>query len=175
EAEFRTMLSTIVGINREKAFLNRFTLSANAAFIESNVKLAFVPGAIDSSSRVATSRPMQGQSPYLLNASIGYTDEKTGLTSTLSGNMVGDRLSVAGTKGESSDLYEKGRTVVDFQLAKTFLKSKLEIKFNIRDLLSQNVGVYFDNDQSKSFSATDIYFGTYKAPTVFSFSASYKF
>ncbi|MBC7936594.1 MAG: TonB-dependent receptor [Rhizobacter sp.] len=174
EAEFRTLISTLFGIKAEDAFLSKFTLAANAAYMKSNVKLPFVAGA-GTVSRVAADRPMQGQSPYLVNGSVGFNDEKTGISSTLSVNRVGDRLAVAGVKNESFDIYERARTVVDFQLAKLFLKNKLEFRFTARDILAQNISVYFDNDQSKSFTGTDIYFSSYKAPKVFTFSATYKF
>lgn len=175
EAEIRTLVSSIFGVSNERSVLTKFTLSANAAYIKSAVNLPFIDGT-GTVSRLATDRPLQGQSPYLINASVSFNDEKTGISSTLSANKVGDRLAVGGVKNESFDIYEKARTVVDFQVAKFFLLNKLEIKFNARDILAQNISTYYDNDSSKSFnSETDIYFGTYLAPKVFSLSATYKF
>lgn len=172
EAEFRTLISTLVGIKKEDAFLSKLTLSANAAFMKSNVKLGKV-GFFDLSQQV-TDRALQGQSPYLINGSLGYNDEKMGLSSTVSVNRVGDRIYIAGIKDQSADIYEKARTVVDFQLTKLFLKSKLEIKFTARDILAQNINFYSDFDLSKSYSDRDRFFSSYKAPKVFTFSASIK-
>ncbi len=172
EAEFRTLISTLFGIKKEESFLNKLTLSANAAIMKSNVKLGRV-GFFDLSQQV-TDRALQGQSPYLINGSLGYNDDKTGLSSTVSVNRVGDRIYIAGIKDQSADIYEKARTVVDFQLTKSFLQSKVEIKFTARDLLAQNISFYSDFDLSKTFTDRDRFFSSYKAPKVFTFSATLK-
>lgn len=173
EAEFRTLLSTIVGIKREDALLSKFTLSANAAVMKSNIRLdklfSIEPD------RLITDRSLQGQSPYLINSSLAFNDDKSGFSATVSVNRVGDRIYIAGIKNESADIYEKARTVVDMQVAKFFLKNKLEIKFTARDLLAQDINFYNDFDESKKFDNNDKYFSTFKAPVVISFSATYKF
>lgn len=173
EAEFRTLISTLIGMKREGSFLSKFTLSANAALVKSKVKLGRV-GFFDLSQQV-TDRALQGQSPYLINGSLGFNDEKLGISATVSVNRVGDRIYIAGIKDQSADIYEKARTVVDFQVSKLILKNKLELKLTGRDILAQNISFYSDYDLSKSYTARDKYFSSYKAPKVFSFSASYKF
>ncbi len=172
EVEFRTLVSTILGIKKEGAFLSKFTLAGNAAYIKSNVKLGPLFGF--SPEQLVTDRALQGQSPYLINGSIGFNDEKTGLSSTLSVNRIGDRILFGGTFRDA-DIYEKARTIIDFQLSKSFLSSKLEVKLTARDMLAQNISFYFDFDKSKSFNENDRYFSTNVAPRVFSFSAIYKF
>jgi outer membrane receptor protein involved in Fe transport len=171
EAEFRTLISTLFGIKNEDALLSKFTLAANAAYIKSIVKL---PDGFFSDSKFNKERALQGQSPYLINGSLTFNDDKTGFSSTLSVNRVGDRIFLAGTERDP-DIYEKARTVVDFQLAKFFLKNKLEVKFNARDILAQNISFYFDADQTKSFTGRDKYLSSYTAPKVFNISATYKF
>ncbi len=172
EAEFRTLISTLLGIKRENSFFSKFTLSANAAYIKSSVKLGGF-GFYDPSLLV-TDRALQGQSPYIINGSIGFNDEKSGFSSTVSLNRSGDRIFIAGTIFDA-DIYEKGRTVLDFQLAKYLLRNKLELKFTAKDLLAQNIQFYFDMDKSKSYSDKDRYFSSYNAPKNFSFSITYKF
>ncbi len=174
EAEFRTLLSTLGGIKKEDGFLSKMTLSANAAYIKSNVKLPFLSGT-GAVSQLDPERPMQGQSPYLVNGSLAYNDEKSGISSTFSVNRVGDRLTVAGVKNAVFDLYEKARTVADFHLSKTLMQNALELKFTARDILAQSFSIYNDNDKSKSYTAGDVYFSSYKAPKVFTFSATLKF
>jgi hypothetical protein len=124
--------------------------------------------------KFSTDRPLQGQSPYLINGSLGFNDEKSGFSSTVSVNRVGDRLSVAGNY-QVFELYEKARTVVDFQLAKYFLKNTLEVKFNARDILAQDLRFYTDIDKSRSFSDADQNFSLARMPKVFSFNITYKF
>jgi hypothetical protein len=117
---------------------------------------------------------LQGQSPYLINGSLGYNNEKLGLSTTVTVNRVGDRLSVAGNY-LVPELYEKARTVLDFQLVKTLMKNKLELKFNAKDILAQELQFYVDVDASRSFTETDQNFSSNVMPKVFSFSATYKF
>ncbi len=171
EAEFRVLLSTIFGIKNENSFLSKFTLTGNGAYIKSNVKLESLFGF--SADKLVTDRALQGQSPYIINGSFGYNDEKTGLSSTLSLNRVGDRILIAGTY-QTADIYEKARTVIDFQLTKTFLKKTLELKFTARDILAQQIYFYYDFDRTKSYTSKDRYFSSNRAPRVFSFSATFK-
>lgn len=172
EAEFRTLIATLLGIKNEHSLFSKFTFSANAAYVKSKVVLG--PLFSIAADQLVTDRALQGQSPYVVNGSMGFNDDKIGLSSTLSVNRVGDRILIAGTYN-TADIYEKARTVVDFQVAKTFLKEKLEFKFNIRDLLAQKTDFYFDFDRNKSFSKSDRFFSSNFAPRVISFSAAYKF
>lgn len=173
EAEFRTLLSTMVGMKREGTLLSKFTLSANAALMKSNIRLDRL-FSIDPE-RLITDRSLQGQSPYLINSSLSFNDDVSGFSATVSVNRVGDRIYIAGIKGESADIYEKARTVIDLQAAKFFLKNKLEIKLTARDILARDINFYYDFDQTKSFTKSDKYFSLFKAPVVISFSATYKF
>jgi TonB-dependent receptor len=173
EAEFRVLLSTLTGTKNENSFFNKLTLSANAAYLKSNVSLkdslfGYSPA------QLFSDRALQGQSPYIFNASIGYNDDKSGFSSTLSVNRVGDRILIAGTYN-TPNIYEKARTVMDFQLAKFFLNKAIEVKFTAKDILAQNLSFYFDMDKTKSFGEKDRYFSSYKAPKVFNVSASLKF
>jgi outer membrane receptor protein involved in Fe transport len=173
ELEFRVLLSSVVGIKKENSFLSKFTLSVNAAYMLSNVRTdsfgAFPP------SQLIKNRPLQGQSPYIINGSLSYNSEKLGLSSTLSANRVGDRLAIAGNS-TVPNIFEQARTVIDFQLAKTFLKNTVELKLNIKDLLAQNISFYNDYDREKKLYSKekDIYVQSYKAPTVISLSATIK-
>lgn len=171
EAEFRFLLGTIFGANGTNDVLNRLSLSGNAALIKSSVQgkegTRNFQGEND--------RALQGQSPYLINGSLGYTDDKNGLSSTVSVNRIGDRLVIAGS-GFSANIYERARTVVDFQLAKSFIKNKVELKFNARDILAQNIFTYNDFEKSGSFKngTNDRVFASNNAPTTLTFTATFK-
>ncbi len=172
EAEFRILLSSLLGIKKENSFTGRFTLSANASYLKSSVKLADSLFGY-SAAQLFKDRALLGQSPYILNGSIGYNDEKNGFSATISANRVGDRIYVAGTFN-TADIYEKARTILDFQCAKTFLKDAIELKFTAKDILSQNISFYFDYDRSKSFTDKDRYFSKTITPKTFTLTATLK-
>ena len=171
ETEFRFLLSTLFGSTSDNSLLNKFTISGNGAYLKSAVPQKLSGVSIDT---IAITRPLQGQSPYIANMALGYNDDKTGLSSTLSFNRVGDRLAIAGNI-DRPDFYEKARTVIDLQIAKSFLNNKVELKFNARDLLAQPILVYLDFDKNRKLSEQDRTFSTNIAPRVLSFSASFKF
>lgn len=169
EAEFRTLLSTLFA-SKTNGVLSKLTLAANASYIKSTVR---VPDEFFENPANYRERALQGQSPYVLNSSLTYEDEKLGLSSTISLNRVGDRIFIVGTE-IAPNIYEKARTVVDLQIAKLFLKNKLEIKFNVRDMLAQPLHFYFDADQNKKFSSWDKYFSSTVMPSVYTLTATYK-
>ncbi len=168
EAEFRVLLSTLFSRDNENGLWSKFTIAGNGAYIKSKVPLGLDPNGKE------YSRPLQGQSPYIINTSLAYSNEKTGFTSTVSLNRIGEKLVFAGSVN-NADVYDRERTVIDFQLAKSFNDNKIEFKFNIRDLLAQNISNYFDYDKSKSFTEKDKTFNSYKSPRVISFTGTFKF
>lgn len=177
EFEFRSLVSTLFGVTREKSILNKFTLSANASFTESKVQIldtiSFIPP-----NEFRNNDPLQGQSPFVVNGSLNFTDNKLGISTTVSANKFGDRILIKGVALPQPlpNLLEKGRTVIDFQFAKLFLKNQLEVKLNIRDLLAQDIFLYRDfNEKSSTLTNTDQIFSVYKAPTTVSIGVSYKF
>ncbi len=172
EMEFRTLLSTLFGVVNNKSLWDKLTLAANGALMFSEVKLGRV-GGFDASAFVSD-RALQGQSPYLINSSLSYNDDKLGLSSTFTLNRVGDRINIAGGL-DFADIYEKARTVLDFQIAKTLFTNKMEIKLNVRDLLAQDLQFYYDYDLSKDLSSRDRAFSIAAMPSTISLSLTYKF
>lgn len=104
-------------------------------------------------------RPMQGQSPYVVNFGLQYDVEKLGLNTTLLYNQVGDRIFYVGgaTGGPSSvpPVFEHTRPLLDFQIAKKILKNKGELKLNIADIINQKADYYYDNNNNKYDKGTD--------------------
>jgi TonB-dependent receptor len=115
--------------------LKNFTLQANGAIIKSAVTDATFQ--ID--------RPLQGQSPYLINASLLYDVEKYGLNMTLLFNRIGHRIFLVGDAQAASgfpDIYEAPRSLLDFQTTKKILKTKGEVRLSISDILNQRQYFY---------------------------------
>ena len=119
--------------------LKNFTFQANAAYIHSKVK----------STSYQLDRPLQGQSPYLLNIGLLYDLEKAGLNLTFLYNQIGRRIYVIGTSaiavGGAPDVYESPRPLLDFQLAKKILKKKGEIRVNVADVINRTQ-YFYQND-----------------------------
>jgi len=133
ELEYRFKLSTLFRTDSSK-FLSNTTLFSNFAYIKSKVDVSKIP--------FADPRPLQGQSPYIINAGLQYVDNDKGWGASISYNVIGRRIVLVGSTNEPN-FWETPRHVIDFQVAKTF-KEKFEIKFNIRDMLAQNQIWYQD-------------------------------
>lgn len=116
-----------------------FSWSFNGAIIKSRVNF--------NGSANMENRPMQGQSPYLVNTGIFYKNDKQQLDIALLYNRIGKRIiGVGRSEGTTSgnetlrvpDSYEMPRDVLDLSISKKF-GTHWEIKANIRDLLAQKV------------------------------------
>lgn len=117
-----------------------FSWSFNGALIKSKVN--FEKGAKEEN------RPMQGQSPYLINTGLFYKNEKHQLNISLLYNRIGKRIiGVGRSEGTTSgndvnsrvpDSYEMPRDVIDLTASKKVGKH-WEFKVNVRDLLAQKV------------------------------------
>ncbi|RYZ21498.1 MAG: TonB-dependent receptor, partial [Chitinophagaceae bacterium] len=126
--------------------LRNFTLSANMSYIYNRVQGENVD------------RPMQGQSPYLLNFGLQYDLEKYGLTGSLLFNRIGRRILFVGNLNQSTgvgvpEIWENPRSLVDFQLGKKVIHGKGELRLNVTDLLNQPAIFYHDLDDNKKFNS----------------------
>ena len=168
EFEFRAILSSLIQLDSLK-FLDNLTIFANVAVIQSNVIVNNENKAIDQDRR------LQGQSPYVLNAGIQYQNFEKEFSVSLNCNSVGDRISIVGNVNEP-DLWEKGRTVFDLQLAKSFKKGKWEVRLNAKDILVQDLVFYNDLNKNKKFDQdADLIIFNRNFGREFSISAAYKF
>jgi hypothetical protein len=87
-------------------------------------------------------RPIQGLSPYIINAGINYQSKSWGFN--IGYNRFGRRIVNGGTNPLLVQ-YENPRDVVDLQLSTRILKQKAEIKLNVADLLNQYIVIYSNN------------------------------
>jgi outer membrane receptor protein involved in Fe transport len=119
----------------------KLNVVVNGALIKSEISFA--------NQLTEKTRPMAGQSPYILNAGIFYTDEtKSRLMVNLLYNVIGKRIQIVGIPQQNSwedipDVYEMPRQLVDFVVSKKIGKFA-ELKFSVKDLLNQRV-VYKQN------------------------------
>lgn len=137
EFDFRVSVASMT--NSKRKFLENISLIGNVSFIHSRVD---VSGLIGSGS---ADRPMQGQSPFLLNGGIQFNDPEKQIGFSVMVNRVGRRIAAIGN-AEYPEFWENPRTVLDLQLSKVFFKH-LEVRLNVRDLLAQNLVYYQDLDK----------------------------
>ena len=127
------------------SFLKDVYVSGNATFLSGDVtynleRLQNAASGIDREVKTQDrSRPLQGLSPYTVNAGLTYQGKILGAALNYGRN--GRKLLFAGDY-EKYDQYEASRDVLDLQISARFLKEKLEVKFNASDLLNQDVIVY---------------------------------
>jgi len=130
ELEFRLLLSTLT--KSENKIFDNLTLYSNLSLIKSMVNMDEIIGS-------GGNRPLQGQSPYIVNSGLFYSTEN--LNFTLSYNVIGPRIYIVGNTQEPS-VWENGRNVIDFQVSKTI--KNFEIKLNVKDVISQKL-LYFQD------------------------------
>ncbi len=146
-------------VNAEKSFVSgieiegkknlpfKFDFRANVTIVKSQSSLVrkqvvvggnglkeFVP--IDT-----LTRNMYGQAPYVINAIFGYNADSIGLFVTLSYNVQGKRLVIAGTETLDStppDIFELKRDLLDFKISKK-LGKHFSVSITVRDLLNSPV------------------------------------
>jgi outer membrane receptor protein involved in Fe transport len=145
ELEYRIKLDAFAkGASKENTFLSNTTLYTNLALINSKVDVSQIIGSS------SASRPLQGQSPFIVNAGLQYTEPKSNFTFSASYNVVGRRIYIVGNVQEP-DVWENQRNVIDLQVSKSFLDKKLEVKLNVRDLLAQDLIFYQDINLNKKY------------------------
>jgi len=162
EVEFRKKLDFLPA-------LKHFTFQGNAAWIYSRIK--------DSTLKI--DRPLQGQSPYLINIGLLYDLESRGLTATLLFNQVGHRIYLVGdisSGAGSPDIYEAPRPLLDFQLSKKLLRNKAELRLTVSDIMNRKQYFYQNAGSGTDFNKnTDAYRFTRKFGTGFGLTFNYAF
>lgn len=78
-------------------------------------------------------RPLQGQSPYVINATLGYENSDWNTGVTLLYNVFGKRLAVVGTNN-IPDTYEQPRNTVDLTITQK-LPMGLQLRLSGKNLL----------------------------------------
>ncbi|WP_298154159.1 TonB-dependent receptor [Flavobacterium sp.] len=140
ELEFRTLLGSLM--HSENSILNNLTAFSNLAIIKSKVDVSNLAAVSDTEKE----RPMQGQSPYVFNAGLQYITTDKDWSVSLNVNRVGNRIAIVGNTEVEPTLWEKSRTFLDFQISKSFLNNKLELKLNGQNILAQDLVFYHNRD-----------------------------
>ena len=128
---------------------NNISVFGNLTLIKST--LSFEEG-----SQAKQNRPLQGQSPYVVNAGVQYENTENGWFGSAVLNRVGRRIAYVGVDPQfgatRQDIFEAPRTVVDFQIGKNI--KNMNLKLTVGDILHNNLVFYQDVNQDGKFSAS---------------------
>jgi TonB-dependent receptor len=169
EFEFRKSLGFLLNS------LENLKFNINASYIESDLTMfedeynRRVNAARDGES-IEKSRELQGQSPYLINAGLNYSDSEIGLQTGLFFNVQGETLEVVGT-GIVPDVY----TVPFNSLNFTFNKKLGEEKKSTFDIKVSNILNSKRKSVYQSYKASDKTFTQFNPGTEFSVGYNYNF
>lgn len=120
-----------VALRRLNRSLRRWTFANNITLIDSKVELA-------RESKIYNSeRPLQGQSPWVINTQLQYERVANGLVLSLVYNVVGPRITEVGTFG-LPDVYEQPFHQVDF-ITQWKINKTAQFGFIAKNLLDPEV------------------------------------
>jgi outer membrane receptor protein involved in Fe transport len=164
ELELRKSLASL-GVSK---FLRNTSVNLNAAYIQSNVDIG------TAATNQIQNRPLQGQSPYIINMGLYYNDLDKGFSVNAAYNVFGPRIFSVGDKIFPS-WWEMPRQSVDFQISKIW-KQRFETKLNIQNLLNATTRLYQDNNNDNEIKTDqEALIQRYQVGTQFSIGLGWKF
>lgn len=163
EIELRKSLKNIFNAG----FLSNLSVNVNASYIFSEVDLGAA------ANDLFTERPLQGQSPYVINAALGYDNKDNGWSSNIIYNRFGDRIFSVGNQIFPA-IYELARDQLDLTIAKSF--KKMNLKLGIANLLDDKFRFFQDtNSDNKINLNNDASVFVHQTGTLYNFTVTYKF
>lgn len=122
-----------MGLRHFSRPLRRWTVLSNVSLIRSEIEL----GSQKQGEQTSKSRPLQGQSPYVINMQLQYDRPQWGLSTTLLYNVIGKRITEVGTGG-IPDTYEQPFEQLDF-VATQRLADHWTLSLRARNLLNPQI------------------------------------
>lgn len=154
--------------NANIQFFKNIGFTFNGSFIKSKVKLG------DIAVGQSNNRPLQGQSPYIVNAGLFYNDLERNYQINLLYNVAGKRILFVGFD-EYPDIYEMERHGLEISGSYKF-PFGLEFNAGISDLINQSVLLVQDGNRDGTISRTnDQQIQNYTPGRVFNFGIKYTF
>ncbi len=129
EMEFRKQLDFI-------PVLEDFQFGTNLTYIFSEMEedSLFLDAARKTDPNYPATREMYGQSPYIINAFLGYQNQRAGIRSDLVFNVSGPKIFLI-TKGGLPNVYEQPFPLLDFNFSKS-IGEKWTFRFSVRNMLN---------------------------------------
>lgn len=175
EAEIKKSLLGLTSL----PFVDNLSLYFNGTLLVSEVEIG---SGSRSEGRDTDPRPLQGQSPYIVNAGLFYNNINANLEINVLYNIIGKRLFTGGFTALNRpevlsypDVYEMPRNYLDITLSKRIIKN-LNMRVKIEDILNQDVVFLQDANQDGVYDKdTDQVLRRYKPGRTVKLSLGYKF
>lgn len=168
-----TVLGAEVEIRKELPFAsnenNKTRLGINATYIYARTQIDSAEAAVrkEIDPNAKDTRPMYGQSPYIVNTYLSFVSVKHDFALNISYNIWGERLTFV-SQGRVPDVYEQPRNVVDLTFEKGF-NDKWRMTFRAQNLLNP------DYKQTHNFNGEDFIFSNYTVGRTYSLGVKYSF
>ncbi|NVO01549.1 MAG: TonB-dependent receptor [Bacteroidetes bacterium] len=131
EIEIRKSFQTLGKKSNFLKYFKDFSIVCNGTYIKSEVQF--------NKTRLEENRPLQGQSPYIVNAGLFYQNDSIGLNVSVLYNLIGKRIVTVGNPYQNTpDIYELPRNLFDIVITKKIGKH-IQIKASVQDLFNDNV------------------------------------
>lgn len=163
ELEIRKSLA---GLSNAK-FIKDLSLLFNGSLINSVVETG------DTTGLEAKKRPLQGQSPYVINTGLYYFNDEKGVSVSVLYNIFGKRIFVVGDKNNPT-IYEMPRHSIDLTVQKKF-NDHWEGRLGVQDLLNYQTRFIQDTNENAKIESTDDKFILTKRGTYITFGIQYRF
>ncbi|MDA0922713.1 MAG: TonB-dependent receptor [Bacteroidetes bacterium] len=133
ELEIRKELNTwFKGLNHLNLIFNGSYIISDEKFSEDELKLRLL--GLREGQQIGDSRPLQGQSPYLINTGFDYNNTEKGLQAGVYFNVQGKTLEVVGD-GFYPDVYTMPFHSLNFNAVKQ-IKNNISFTFRVSNLLN---------------------------------------
>ncbi|MBN2078019.1 MAG: TonB-dependent receptor [Spirochaetes bacterium] len=179
------------GPPRVKAVLEGFSALFNFTYVHSRIRVSYVekkqldpenpPGSvldlINTTFYTNRNRPLQGQSPWIVNTGFEYANNKIGLDVSLLFNIFGPRIVRVGTLRSYvpyGDVYEEGFPKLDLMVKQNILEYG-HIKFTASNLIDPKVRLTQEITHSSYLYKRKITTESYRVGRNFSLSYGYSF
>jgi len=148
--------------------LDNFSAGLNVTLLKSQIQ-------IDSTELVAIratrpdaeeTRPMFGQSDWIVNSFINYTNADKGFDANISFNVSGPKIALV-TKGGTPNVFQQAIPMLDFNLSKSIAQN-WSIGFSAQNLLNAI------DERTYSYAGRDYVFQSFRPGLTFSLSVNYK-
>lgn len=146
EFEFRSRLDHI------HSMFSNLTIGANLSLIDSDIDIPQdeLQSRLSVDSTASRTRDLQGQSEFILNMDLSYTNPEWGTTANLHFNTFSERLSKV-TAGTNPDVYEQPAPKLDLNISQELLYN-LSLKIGIKNILdSTHKQVYKYNGEEYTY------------------------